>query len=57
VFWILKLVNFISFAYELQIGWFKLQNIHNVILYFFLNYFHSLFACLNFVARLYVNLM
>jgi hypothetical protein len=34
VFWIPKLVNFISFAYELQIGWFKLQNVHKIILYF-----------------------
>jgi hypothetical protein len=33
VFWIPKLVNFISFAYELQIGWFKLQNVHKIILY------------------------
>jgi hypothetical protein len=35
VFWIPKLVYFISFAYELRIKWFKLQNIHKIILYLF----------------------
>jgi hypothetical protein len=35
VFSIPKLVYFIYFAYELQIRWFKLQNVHNIILYLF----------------------
>jgi hypothetical protein len=35
VFWILKIINFIYFAYKLQIGWFNWQNVHNVILYLF----------------------
>jgi hypothetical protein len=35
VFCIPKLVYFISFAYELQIGWFKLQNAHKIFIYLF----------------------
>jgi hypothetical protein len=33
VFWTPKLVYLISFKYELQIEWFKLQNVHKIILY------------------------
>jgi hypothetical protein len=34
-FWIPKLVNFITLSYELQMEWFKLQNVHYNIFYLF----------------------
>jgi hypothetical protein len=43
VFWIPKLVYFISFSYELQIGWFKLQNVHKIF-----HYLHVLILCLGY---------
>jgi hypothetical protein len=33
--WSPKLVNLVTFAYVLQIGWFKLKNVHKIISYIF----------------------